>query len=303
MIADIRTIGLPALRSFHAVVRLGGVSAAAQALGMAKSGVSRHVAQLESHFGVRLLERGGRSVRVTPVGRRLDDRLRSILAEIDLLNDIVLEERGGISGQVTIAATPEFGALVATRLFPMLRERHPGLRLVMRAEYRFEDMQDPDTDLAIRVGQVNDDRLIARRMGSFSRILVSAPDYPGAADLNHPDQLADHCCLTFRGDRPGASWRFANGGDEVTVDVDGPVAVRSFGILQELARVGQGLAYLPAFMVQRDLDSGALAHRLPDWRSPGAPVYLTFRPGVRNIARIAAVLDGAQEILPSLLDL
>ncbi|MEO0666217.1 MAG: LysR family transcriptional regulator, partial [Pseudomonadota bacterium] len=156
MVPDIRTIGLPALLSFHTVARLGGISAASEALGMAKSGVSRHVAQLESQFGVRLLERGARSVRLTPVGQRLDDRIRSILAEVELLGDIASEERGGVSGQVTIAATPEFGALVASHLFPTLRAAHPDLTLVMRAEYGFEDLQDPGTDLAIRVGRVND---------------------------------------------------------------------------------------------------------------------------------------------------
>lgn len=135
MVQDIRTLGLPALLSFHTVAKRGGISAAAQELGLAKSGVSRHIAQLEAHFGVTLLERGARSVRVTPVGQKLDDRIRSILAEIALLQDIAREDNIGVSGQVTIAATPEFGALLATELFPELRTRHPDLTLVMRPDY------------------------------------------------------------------------------------------------------------------------------------------------------------------------
>lgn len=302
MVLDIRTIGLPALTSFHTVARLGGISAAAGELGMAKSGVSRHVAQLEDRLGVRLLERGARSVRLTPVGQRLDERIRSILAEVDLLQDIASEERGGVTGQVTIAATPEFGALVATNLFPVLRKHHPDLSLVMRADYGFEDMQDPSTDIAIRVGRINDDRLVALRMGSFKRVIVAASEFAASVLLDHPRALADQQCLTFRGDRPGARWRLVNGVDEVTVDVSGPIAVRSFGILQELVRAGQGFGFLPAFMLDADLDSGKLQRCLPDWASPGAPVYLSFRPGVRNIARISTVLDTAIEILPDLLD-
>ncbi|MEM6374751.1 MAG: LysR family transcriptional regulator [Pseudomonadota bacterium] len=302
MVADLRTIGLPALRSFHTVARLGGISAAADALGMAKSGVSRHVVQLEEHFGVRLLERGARSVRLTPVGARLDDRIRSILAEVDLLRDIAREERSGISGQVTIAATPEFGALVARYLFPKLRNSHPDLKLVMRADYNFEDLQDPGTDLAIRVGRINDDRLVARRMGSFKRILVAAPNVAEKTVLRDPKSLENNPCLTFRGDRPGATWRFVRGAEEVSVDVSGPIAVRSFNILQELARAGEGFGFLPAFMLDADLASGALRRCLPDWASPGAPVFLTFRPGIRNVARIATVLDAAQDLLPDLLD-
>ena len=302
MVADIRTIGFPALMSFHTAARLGGISAAAQELGMAKSGVSRHVAQLEDHFSVRLLERGARSVRLTPVGQRLDERIRSILAEVELLGDIAREERGGVTGQVTIAATPEFGALVAKSLFPLLRARHPDLTLVMRADYGFEDLQDPGTDLAIRVGRVNDDRLVARRLGSFCRVLVAAPDVAQAAGLPRPEDLAALPCLTFRGDRPGATWRFVRGPAELAVDVTGPVAARSFGILQELVGAGQGCGFLPEFMLDDDLRTGTLVRCLPEWASPGAPVFLTYRPGVRNIARIAAVLDGAQEHLPALLD-
>ena len=127
MVVDTGTIGLPALVSFHAVARQGGISAAAEQLGIAKSGVSRHVAQLEAALGVRLLERGARSVRLTPVGHRLDARIRSILAEVELLGDIAREESAGVSGQVTIAATPEFGGLIATRLFPQIRRMHPDL--------------------------------------------------------------------------------------------------------------------------------------------------------------------------------
>jgi DNA-binding transcriptional LysR family regulator len=302
MVAEFGTFGLPALLSFHTVARLGGISAAADHLGMAKSGVSRHVSQLEDHFGVRLVERGARSVRLTPVGRRLDERIRSILAEVDLLDEIVREERSGVSGQVTIATTPEFGALVATRLFPELRCRHPDVSLVMRADYAFEDMQDPGTDLALRVGSVDDDRLVARRMGSFARWLVAAPTLTENLALERPEDLAGHPCLTFRGDRPGATWRFVAGERQTAVEVTGPVAVRSFGILHELARAGQGLAFLPAFMLDEDLARGRLVRCLPEWASPPAPVFLTFRPGVRKIARVAAVLAAAEEIVPSLLD-
>ncbi|MEM9342067.1 MAG: LysR family transcriptional regulator [Pseudomonadota bacterium] len=295
MVQDIRTLGLQALLSFHTVARLGGISAAAEHLRVAKSGVSRHVAQIEAHFGVRLLERGARSVRLTPVGRRLDDRIRSILAEVDLLQDIVREESVEVSGQVTIAATPEFGSLIATELFPELRKRHPNLTLVMRPDYAFEDMQDPGTDIAFRVGKIKDDRLVAIELGAFSRCVVAAPSLVKEYALKSPADLARLPCLTFRGDRPGASWRF---NDEM-VDVTGPIAVRSFGILLQLALEGHGFANLPDFMTASELKSGRLVHCLSDYQTPTFPVYLSFRPGARNIARVGAVIETAREVVPS----
>ncbi len=302
MVHDIRTLGLPALLSFHTVARLGGISAAAAQLGMAKSGVSRHVAQLEARFGVRLLERGARSVRLTPVGRKLDDRIRSILAEVDLLEDIAREESAGVSGQVTIAATPEFGGLIATELFPALRTRHPNLTLVMRPDYAFEDMQDPGTDLAFRVGTFKDDRLVAIRLGAFTRWLVAAPGLLSDRNPANPAALADLPCLTFRGDRPGATWRFINEKTEETIEVTGPIAVRSFGVLLQLAVAGQGFAFLPDFMLSNSLETQKLVRCLPDYTSQLNPVFLTFRPGARNVARIAAVIEAAEELVPKLLE-
>ncbi len=302
MVHDIRTIGLPALMSFHTVAREGGISAAATRLGMAKSGVSRHVTQLETHLGVKLLERGARSVRLTPVGQKLDDRIRSILAEVDLLEDIAREESVGVSGQVTIAATPEFGALAALKLFPVLRERHPNLTLVMRPDYAFEDMQDPGTDLAFRVGSFKDDRLVALELGGFRRALVASPTFLNEHPLQAPTDLSKLPCLTFRGDRPGATWRFQKGQSQSEVDVDGPIAVRSFGILLQLAVAHHGVANLPEFMTLDAIADGSLVSCLPDWSQGVNPVFLTFRPGARKIARVSAVIELASEVLPRVLE-
>lgn len=274
---------------------------ASEELGMAKSGVSRHVSQLESHFGVSLLERGARSVRLTPVGRKLDDRIRSILAEVDLLQDIAREESVGVSGQVTIAATPEFGGLIATELFPVLRSRHPNLTLVMRPDYAFEDMQDPGTDLAFRVGTFKDDRLVAVELGGFSRWLVASPEVDAQFAPKRPTDLSTMPCLTFRGDRPGGTWHFTNAGTEEIVDVSGPIAVRSFGILLQLVQAGQGFANLPEFMVRDEVLQKRLVRCLKGYSPPTYPVFLTFRPGARNVARIAAVIEAAEELVPTML--
>lgn len=302
MVHEIRTLGLPALLSFHTVARLGGISAASDELGLAKSGVSRHVSQLESHFGVSLLERGARSVRLTPVGRKLDERIRSILAELDLLQDIAREESVGVSGQVTIAATPEFGGLIATRLFPALQERYPNLTLVMRPDYAFEDMQDPGTDLAFRVGTFKDDRLVALELGAFSRWLVATPATLAKYAPKQPTDLSTLPCLTFRGDRPGGTWHFTKADSKETVEVSGPIAVRSFGILLQLVQAGLGIANLPDFMVRDEIDNQRLVRCLEGYETPAYPVFLTFRPGARNIARVGAVIEMAKELVPTLLD-
>lgn len=301
MVREIRTIALPALLSFHTVARLGGISAAADQLGMAKSGVSRHVSQLEEHFAVKLLERGARSVKLTPIGALLDQRIRSILSEIDLLEDIAREESIGISGQVNLATTPDFGALVASHLLPAINQRYPDLKLVMRPAYAFEDMQDPGTDLAFRIGSFQDDRLVARELGTFRCWVVASPELAGETEVKSAKDLEKQPCLTFRDDKPETTWTFATPSALSTVKVSGPFAARSFSVLFDLAVAGQGYAFLPEFMVGDALDRGNLVRCLPDLVSRPYPVYLTYRPGARRIARVEATARIAEELIPKLL--
>ncbi|MEM9432376.1 MAG: LysR family transcriptional regulator [Pseudomonadota bacterium] len=301
MVQDIGTISIIALRCFNTVARLGGISAAADRLGMAKSGVSRHVVQLEAHLGVRLLERGARSVRLTPVGEQLDMRIRSILAEIDLLDDIAREESVGVSGQVTIAATPEFGGLVAKTLFPIVQSEHPDLKLVMRTGYAFEDMQDPGTDLAFRVGTFKDDRLVARGLGAFYAWLVAAPSVLSANSITTPADLSQAPCLVFRGDRPTTTWTLQREVHSTTVDITGAIGAQNFTILLDLALAGHGIAFLPDFMVRGAIDTGALVRCLPEYTSRRFNVFLAYRPGARRIARLDAVISLAEAEVPLLL--
>jgi len=283
------------------VARLGGISVAAERLGMAKSGVSRHVAQLETHFGVRLLERSARTVRLTPFGEKLQDRIASILAEVDLLDDIAREESAGVTGRVSIAATPEFGGVVASTLFPMIGALHPELKLVMRTGYAFEDMQDPGTDIAFRVGTFKDDRLIARQLGAFRAWLVASPRFLRAHAVAAPEDLSRTPCLIFRGDWSATTWTLYGKGKQYAVDVAGSIAVQNFTILLDLAVAGQGIAFLPEFMISDALKTGALVRCLPDYTSRPFPVFLTYRPGARRIARLGTVIDLAEQHVPGLL--
>ncbi|MEM9030979.1 MAG: LysR family transcriptional regulator [Pseudomonadota bacterium] len=301
MVQEIGTLSLPALRCFSTVARLGGISAAAERLGIAKSGVSRYVAQLEAHLDVKLLERGARSVKLTPVGEQLDLRIRSILAEINLLDDIAREESVGVSGQATIAATPEFGGLVVRTLFPLVQAQHPNLKLVMRTGYAFEDMQDPGTDLAFRVGSFNDDRLVARELGAFHAWLVAAPSVLSEYSIETPGDLSQAPCLLFRGDQPTTTWTLQDKAERVAVDVTGAIGVQNFSVLIDLALAGHGIAFLPDFMVRDAIDTGALVRCLPGHTSRPFKVFLAYRPGARRIARLDAIISLAQDHVPDLL--
>ncbi len=301
MVQNIRTIGFPALLSFHTVARLGGVTAAAVHLGMVKSGVSRHVAQLEDHFGVRLFERGARTLKLTPIGETLNQRIRSILAEVDLLEDIAREESSGVVGAVTVVTTPEFSGFAMSALLPAALERHPGLSFVVRPAYEFEDMQDPGVDLAFRIGSIVDDRLVAINLGDVQLFLVASPNIAKQYPVKHPEDMQNTPCLVFHGSQRDGSWTFIRDGEQIQVEIKGKIAVRSFKVLLDLAIAGHGYAFLPHFMLKEALESGKLVTCLSSYRSRPYPVYLTFRPGARRVARIDAALSLAEETIPKLL--
>ena len=301
MVSDLSTIGFRELTSFVEVVRASGITAAADRLGLAKSAVSKHITRLEQQLGVKLLERSSRRISLTQEGAHLVPRIESLLAEGRLLLEQAADAQAAPRGLVRIAATPEYGRFFAQRLLPALLERYPDLQVAMTATYDFEDLQDPAFDLALRIGRVKDDRLVVRSLGRFHRILVAACDHAERHPLTRPEDLEGQRCLVFSGSRTTGAWRFQSvaSGDLVRVEVAGPMAMRSFDSVLELAARGLGWAYVPEFIARPGLQSGQLTRGLPDWHSPATPVMLAYRQGASRVRRIGAIIDLTRELAPA----
>lgn len=141
-----------------------------------------------------------------------------------MLDDIAREESGDISGQVNLAATAVFGSLIAATLLPSVQERYPNLTLVMRPAYALEDMQDPSTDLAFRIGTFEDDRLVAKELGSFRCWLVASPEMAAQGKVTSPEDLQSLPCLIFREDGADTIWTFFSPDYVSTIKVSGPFA-------------------------------------------------------------------------------
>jgi DNA-binding transcriptional LysR family regulator len=241
-------------------------------------------------------------VSLTREGEQLRGRLESLLAEGRRLLEQAHEGHDRPEGLLRIAATPEFGGLLAERFFPRVIERHPGLRLVLDPAYAFADLQDPAFDLAFRIGDVHDDRLIARELGSFRRILVASPRYLRAHRTRDVRELPERACLIFSGSRTTAEWTLAReDGVKVVTEVHGALAARSFRVLASLAERGAGIALVPEFLVADALAARRLVRCLPDHATEPTPVYLTYRVGSDKIRRLRAVLDLALAEVPALI--
>jgi DNA-binding transcriptional LysR family regulator len=299
------TLTFQELRIFSEVVRAGGVTAAANKLGISKSLVSKQLSRLEQQLGVQLLSRSSRRVKLTLEGERLLARVESIIAEGERLVEDAHDEVGHPRGVVRIAASPEFGGLVVRRFFPLLLEKYPELQVTMKLAYRFEDLQDPSIDLAFRIGHVHDDRLVARRLGEFRRIIVASPDYIANRKLKRPADLESMDCLIFSGSSLSATWTLQHKKypkQIENINVIGNMAVLGFNALLGGVESGAGVSNLPSFITEHAINEGHIVHCLKQWASLPSPVFLAYRFGAERIARVSAVIEEARKLIPGLLN-
>ena len=280
------------LRLFVKAAELRSVTRAARVFGVSKSTVSKSLTALEEQLGSALLERTSRRIEITPAGQLLLDRARSVLLELDRLSDDVRELTDVVRGQLTVAAPPDLGALLTTDVFARFLERYPEVRLALRLDYGFADLQDPSLDVAIRIGTVQDERLVARPVGTVERILVASPRFARSHRLETPHDLTTCPALVFSDNAAPFRWSLRSARGKVAdVNVSGPLAARNFPVLLRAAEAHLGVALVPELLVREELKRKRLVNVLPEWRQVDAPILLVHRVGQQKLRRVRAFLD------------
>ena len=309
MVATPETIDLKLLRAFSTVARTLSVTAAAQVLGRPKSAVSKSISELEGLVGVKLLERNSRRVALTSQGVLLLTKAESILEGVERLLADLREDVESASGMVRVTAPPELAAFLARTWVPGFLRAYPHIRLAMHVRYDFDDLFDLQMDIAFRAGHVHDDRLVARRLGAFRRILVASPVYLHTRTIRSPADIAACNCLTHEVASDGALWHLekpnASSGEhaasQAQVAVRGDFAAKSLVALAEASVAGLGITQIPGFLAEPYLRTGSLVRVLPEWTSPPIPVFVVHRFRHDQIERIRAVIDEAAAKIPGLL--
>ena len=295
MVSQSETLSLSDLRTFLEVAKQLSVTGAGNTLGVAKSAISKTLTRLEKQLEVKLLERSSRRIALTPAGHLLAVKATSLLSEAEFLTYSLREERSEPSGLVRMTAPAELGALFIERVLPALMQEYPRLRIAMKLSYEFDDMLDPAIDIALRVGQVHDDRLVCTTVGDFARCAVASPAFLDAHPVGHPLDLGVHPCLIFSSMENAAVWSFEKDDAQVQVQVTSALSAQSFTALLHAARAGLGVARAPRFIVAEWLERGDLVEVLPQWRSSLAAVYVVRRFGHERIARVMAVMQAIQK--------
>jgi DNA-binding transcriptional LysR family regulator len=267
---------------FAEVVATGGITAAAERLGLRKSTVSRRLAALEERLGTRLLERNTRRLRLTEVGRQYHAECARLVAEAREVNRALSESRDTPQGTLRIATLSLLGEL----LTPIIAEfllRQPRMRVEVSLAQAHVDLIAEEYDLALRTGPLADSTLMARRLGHVRTGYYASPAYLSSHGTpRSPEELQGHECVLLAEPGTDEVWFFGEGKGARTVPVSGRLRVPSVRAGQAAARAGLGLVRLPASLVTEDVRAGLLVPVLESETPPGIPVFAVY-PSSRQL--------------------
>ena len=247
------------LESFAAVAEAGGFTAAARTLGRTTSSVSKQIQSLEARLGVRLLHRTTRRVSLTEIGVAFRGRVQGVLHDLDEAETAVAQLHEEPRGVLRVSVPTDFGRLHLAETLARFAVRYAGIRLEVDFSDRFVDVVEEGFDIVIRIANLADSTLVARRMGPCRRVLCAAPAYLEAnGQPVDPSELSGHSVIGYAYEQ-ARPWRFrGTEGEEVTVSVEPRHRANNGEMIRSMVLGGLGVALLPTFLIGDDLRAGRL---------------------------------------------
>jgi DNA-binding transcriptional LysR family regulator len=289
----IKTASFSELEFFVLVNRLGSLSAAARALGITPPAATMRLAAMEKRIGARLLNRSTRSIGLTPEGELYLQHASRLIDELRELDEIVSGNGRAPRGLLRVNAPLGFGRTVIAPLVSSFTSRHSDVEVQLEVTDRPVDLIDQGFDLAVRFGELPDNRINARRIMSNRRFLCASPAY--LEKHGTPKKLADltrHRCIVHRqNDDAYGVWRFLVDGRTEIVKIHGALSSNDGDIVQGWALDGQGIVIRSEWDVIKHLESGRLRRVLPEFTLPSADLY-AYYPSKKNLpARVRAFIN------------
>lgn len=288
------------LRVFARVAELGSFSRAAEQLALAKGRVSSAVQHLEVQVGARLLHRTTRQVRVTPEGELFLERCKELLAEAEQLQAMFQPAAAGLRGRVRIDLPNTFARDVVLPRLPEFLAAHPLLEVGLSTTDQRVDLVREGFDCVLRIGQLADSELVARRIGALRMVNVASPDYLRVHGT--PRSLADlaqHRVVHYaaRLGTQGAGWEYEEGGATRLLPMKASVVVNSTDAYQAACLAGLGFIQAPARGTRALIAAGRLVEVLPQYVPPPMPVSLLY-PHRRHVPpRVQAMLQWLEAVV------
>ncbi|MFG1249797.1 MULTISPECIES: LysR family transcriptional regulator [Xanthobacter] len=291
---------LAAMRAFTRVVETGSFTRSADLLRMPKATLTKHVQTLEAHLQTRLLNRTTRRVTVTPDGAAYYERALAILHDIDELDGSLSSAQAVPRGKLRIDISPSLATRLLMPALPDFVDRYPDITLDVGCTDRPVDLLSENVDCVIRVGEIQDPNLVARRIGVLRFITVASPGYIARYGApQHPlDFEETHKLIRYFSAQSGRYHPFDfTRGDEV-VELSGrySVATNDGNAYIAAALAGLGAIMSPVFQVEEHLASGTLVPILTEWEAGEMPIHVVYPPSRHLTSRLRVFVDWVAEL-------
>ncbi len=286
-----------ALEAFVRVVETGGITRAAELLGSPKATVSTLIQDLEAQLGIRLLHRTTRKVTVTADGAAYYERCVRILQDLREADEALSTRHGKPEGRLRVDMSTSMASLLMREAIPDFLARYPGIQLELGCSDRPINMVSEAVDCVIRVGQVTDPLLVARRIGSMHFVTCASPAYLARHGTPaHPRDLAEHQWVSYFLPGRAMSWDFRKGDEHHQLTLSGGLAVNDSNVYRDACLAGVGIGQLPGFAFMAHAPSGELVQVLSDWHTEALPVHVLY-PSNRHLStRVHAFVEWAAEV-------
>lgn len=291
--------GLQQFLAFAQTARRGSFAAAARDLAASPSTLAKSVGRLEATLGVKLFHRTTRQVSLTADGERLFHRCERVLAELEDLQADAAGTRAAPSGTLRVDLPIYYGRRFVMPLLARLMREHPGLTLDVRLQDGFVDLVRDGIDLAVRMGELRDSTLVARRIDWQRLVMVASPHYLKAQGTpKRLEDLASHQAVTFRLPSSGRSrpWQLRQGRRVVEIHPAQHAQVGDTEAVGTAAMLGLGIAQLPDYVVQDDVARGKLVAVLPDLQPTAMPISAVVPSGRLVPPRVRVLLDALETL-------
>jgi len=294
---------LSAMRTFVRVVESGSFTAVAAELRSTQSAISKQVAALERELGAKLLVRTTRSLALSEEGARYFEQARRLVAEIAEAESDLRQGEAQLSGWMRVAASVGFGRLKLMPLVKTFMAEHPDVKIDLRLHDGFVDLVEQGIDVSVRIGDLPDSGLIARRVGTSQRMLMAHRDYlkrlpPGTSLPLQPEDLSQHNCIVYTETSNRNQWTFRAGaaasdepGTARTIRVEGRLQTNSSEVIRAAVNSAMGIGYSPTWLFEQELASGEVVRLMPGWESPASPIHLVSPPERKHSAKVKAFVE------------
>lgn len=286
------------MRAFVEIVDQGSLTAAARALDRAPPTIVRTLATLEEGLGARLLTRTTRRMSLTEEGRAYLDRCRRILADVEEAEQAVQAGDSEPRGEIRVTAPVLFGQRHVAPAITAFLQRFAKVRIELLLLDRVVHLVEEGLDLGVRIGHLEDSSMIAVSVGRMRRVVVASPAFLArTGNPTHPDELAPHPCVMFRGIAGGGSFSFEDGGRRRTVRVTSPFACNQATAAVEACEAGLGFGQFLSYQVEPQIRAGTLQIVLNEFELPALPVSLVYPDARLMSSRLRAFVDWMKEQL------